>query len=84
MHAADLRQEYLVFFAALGHSKIARSNLVPREDPTTLFTGSGMQPLIPYFLGSPHPQGSRLVDSQLRDPAETGHAIRTNPDTEYG
>ena len=64
MHAADLRQEYLAFFSARGHSKITRSNLVPREDPTTLFTGSGMQPLVPYLLGSPHPQGPRLVDAQ--------------------
>jgi alanyl-tRNA synthetase len=81
MQAADLRREYLAFFAARGHSKIARSNLVPREDPTTLFTGSGMQPLIPYLLGSPHPQGPRLVDSQpcfrAEDIDEIGDARHT-------
>lgn len=81
MRAADLRQEYLSFFAARGHAKIARSNLVPREDPTTLFTGSGMQPLIPYLLGSPHPQGSRLVDCQpcfrAEDIEEVGDARHT-------
>ena len=38
--------------------------LVPYNDPTTLFTGSGMQPLIPYLLGEPHPEGTRLVDRQ--------------------
>ena len=43
---------------------IPRALLVPYNDPTTLFTGSGMQPLIPYLLGEPHPQGTRLVDSQ--------------------
>lgn len=40
------------------------SSLVPGNDPTTLFTGSGMQPLVPYLLGKNHPAGSRLVDSQ--------------------
>jgi alanyl-tRNA synthetase len=81
MYGADLRQDFLIFFAARGHSKIARSNLVPREDPTTLFTGSGMQPLIPYLLGSPHPLGSRLVDSQpcfrAEDIDEIGDARHT-------
>lgn len=43
---------------------IPTASLVPREDPTTLFTGSGMQPLIPYLLGADHPSGDRLTDSQ--------------------
>lgn len=43
---------------------IPRALLVPYNDPTTLFTGSGMQPLIPYLLGEPHQDGKRLVDSQ--------------------
>jgi len=63
--ASEIRQAYLDFFGARGHAQIARANLVPREDPTTLFTGSGMQPLIPYLLGAPHPSGNRLVDSQV-------------------
>src|SRR5690606_9921050 len=46
------------------HALIPRALLVPQNDPTTLFTGSGMQPLIPYLLGEPHPKGTRLVDSQ--------------------
>lgn len=81
MGAAEIRQEYLGFFASRGHSRITRSNLVPREDPTTLFTGSGMQPLIPYLLGAPHPQGSRLMDSQpcfrAEDIDEVGDARHT-------
>ncbi|HET6794308.1 MAG TPA: alanine--tRNA ligase-related protein, partial [Acidimicrobiales bacterium] len=64
MRATDIRADYLRFFGDRGHARITRSNLVPREDPTTLFTGSGMQPLIPYLLGAPHPAGNRLVDSQ--------------------
>ena len=43
---------------------IARAPLVLHDDPTTLFTGSGMQPIIPYLLGQPHEDGTRLVDSQ--------------------
>ena len=49
---------------ARGHKVIPRALLVPQNDPTTLFTGSGMQPLIPYLLGEPHQDGIRLVDSQ--------------------
>lgn len=43
---------------------IPSAPLVPENDPTTLFTSSGMQPLIPYLLGQAHPSGKRLVDSQ--------------------
>jgi len=64
MTAQEIRQAYLDFFVARGHKVIPRAPLVPYNDPTTLFTGSGMQPLIPYLLGEPHPAGSRLVDSQ--------------------
>jgi alanyl-tRNA synthetase len=65
MEGSRIRRSYLEFFGQRGHAAIARANLVPREDPTTLFTGSGMQPLIPYLLGEPHPAGRRLVDSQV-------------------
>ncbi len=64
MNAQDIRNKYLKFFEERGHKVIPRALLVPQNDPTTLFTGSGMQPLIPYLLGEPHPEGTRLVDSQ--------------------
>ncbi len=64
MESTDVRRAYLDFFVQRGHTVIPPASLVPREDPTTLFTGSGMQPLIPYFLGADHPAGARLVDSQ--------------------
>lgn len=60
----ELRQKYLVYFKERGHSVIPSSSLVPENDPTTLFTGSGMQPLVPYLLGKDHPQGTRITDSQ--------------------
>ncbi|MBP7857701.1 MAG: alanine--tRNA ligase-related protein [Candidatus Saccharimonadales bacterium] len=64
MNAQEIRKAYLQFFADRGHVVIPRARLVPDNDPTTLFTGSGMQPLLPYLLGEAHPKGNRLVDSQ--------------------
>lgn len=59
-----LRTTYLEFFQKRGHVIIPSAPLVPENDPSTLFTGSGMQPIVPYLLGEPHPQGTRLVNSQ--------------------
>src|SRR5436190_9611333 len=64
MNAQEIRQAYLKFFEDRGHKVIPRALLVPQNDPTTLFTGSGMQPLIPYLLGEEHSEGTRLVNSQ--------------------
>lgn len=64
MTTQDIRKAYLEHFTNNNHAKIARALVVPQNDPTTLFTGSGMQPLIPYLLGEEHPSGTRLVNSQ--------------------
>lgn len=64
MNAQEIRNAYLKFFEDRDHKVIPRALLVPYNDPTTLFTGSGMQPLIPYLLGEPHQSGVRLVNSQ--------------------
>lgn len=64
MKSTQLRQKYIEFFTKRGHKEIPSANLVPENDPTTLFTSSGMQPLIPYLLGAKHPLGTRLVNSQ--------------------
>ena len=60
----EIRSKYLEFFKARGHAVLQSAPLVPENDPTTLFTGSGMQPLVPYLLGKSHPAGTRLADSQ--------------------
>lgn len=64
MNTQEIRNAYLKFFEERGHHVIARAPLVLKDDPTTLFTGSGMQPMIPYLLGQPHPNGQRISDSQ--------------------
>lgn len=64
MNAQEIRKAYLKFFEERGHKVIPRAKLVPEGDPTTLFTGSGMQPLLPYLLGEQHSDGVRLVNSQ--------------------
>ena len=64
MNAQEIRNKYLEFCQKNGHAVIARAPLILHNDPTTLFTGSGMQPLLPYLLGQDHPQGTKLADSQ--------------------
>ena len=64
MNAQEIRNAYIKFFEDRGHVAIKRAPLMLRDDPTTLFTGSGMQPMIPYLLGQPHAEGKRIVDSQ--------------------
>ncbi len=64
MTAQEIRRAYLKFFEDKGHVVIPRAQLVPKDDPSTLFVGSGMQPLLPYLLGEKHPKGVRLTDSQ--------------------
>ena len=64
MNAQQIRNEYLKFYSERNHEIIKRAPLILKDDPTTLFTGSGMQPLLPYLLGQDHPSGVRLVDSQ--------------------
>ena len=76
MTVAEVRSRYIAFFAKRGHTVIPSAPIVPENDPTTLFTSSGMQPLVPYLMGQPHPEGARLVDSQL--------AVRTGDIEEVG
>jgi alanyl-tRNA synthetase len=83
MDAQTIRNKYLQFMEQRGHKVIPRASLVPQDDPTTLFTGSGMQPLIPYLLGELHPQGNRLVDSQTCFRAEDMDEVGDNRHTTF-
>ena len=83
MTAQEIRAKYLQFFAKRGHKVIPRAPLVPQNDPTTLFTGSGMQPLLPYLLGAPHPDGVRLADSQTSLRAQDIEEVGDNRHTTF-
>ena len=81
MDANEIRQKFLDFQVSKGHRVIQPAPLVLENDPTTLFTGSGMQPLLPYLLGKEHPEGTRLCDSQpslrLQDIEDVGDPRHT-------
>src|SRR3989338_2170516 len=64
MKAKDIIDKYISFFEEKNHKRIPNSPLVLQNDPTTLFTSSGMQPLVSFFLGEKHPRGERLVNVQ--------------------
>lgn len=76
MNSSDIRDRFISFFVKKLHKNIPSAPLVPENDPTTLFNSSGMQPLVPYLLGEPHPLGKRLVNSQK--------AVRTQDIDEVG
>lgn len=65
MNAQEIRKAYLDFYKDRGHVIVPSAPLVPNNDPTTLFTGSGMQPMIPYLLGEEHAAGKRIANSQV-------------------
>lgn len=81
MDANTIRKKFLDFQVKRGHKIIQPAPLVLEGDPTTLFTGSGMQPLLPYLLGKEHPEGTRLCDSQpsmrLQDIEDVGDPRHT-------
>lgn len=83
MNAQQIRNEYLKFFEERGHKIISRAKLIPDNDPTTLFTGSGMQPLLPYLLGADHPGGVRLTDSQTCFRAQDIDSVGDNRHTTF-
>lgn len=81
MDANEIRRKFLDFQVKKRHKVIQPAPLVLENDPTTLFTGSGMQPLLPYLLGKEHPEGTRLTDSQpsmrLQDIEDVGDPRHT-------
>ncbi len=83
MNAQEIRNAYLKFFADRGHAVIPRAKLIPYNDPTTLFTGSGMQPLLPYLLGESHQAGVRLTDSQTALRAQDIEEVGDNRHTTF-
>lgn len=64
MTSSEIRKRFLDFFAKRGHVILPSASLVPKNDPSVLFNTAGMQPLVPYLMGAPHPAGERLADCQ--------------------
>jgi alanyl-tRNA synthetase len=64
MNRKELIEKYIEFFRSKGHKEIPNASLIPKDDPTVLFTTAGMHPLVPFLLGQPHPSGKRLVNVQ--------------------
>lgn len=79
----EIREKYLKYMEERGHAIVPSSALVPDNDPTTLFTGSGMQPMVPYLLGEMHPKGTRIVDSQKCFRAEDIEDVGDNRHTTF-
>jgi len=76
MDTRSLIDQYWRFFESRGHQRLPSAPLVPENDPTALFISAGMQPLVPFLLGEPHPAGRRLVSVQ--------RCLRTNDIEEVG
>ena len=83
MTVSEVRSRYLAFFKERGHAIIPSAPIVPGNDSTTLFTSSGMQPLVPYLLGQPHPDGTRLANSQTSFRAEDIEEVGDNRHTTF-
>jgi alanyl-tRNA synthetase len=83
MTANEIRKKYIEFFVKRGHKEISPAPIIPPDDPTTLFTNSGMQQLVPYLKGEPHPMGKRLVDSQPCFRAEDIEEVGDNRHTTF-
>ena len=83
MTVSEVRKRYLSFFKARGHAVIPSAPITPENDPTTLFTSSGMQPLVPYLLGAEHPEGTRLVNAQTCFRADDIEEVGDNRHTTF-
>lgn len=82
----EIRDSFFKFMTEMPrrHEIIPNVSLIPVNDPTILFTNSGMFPLVPYLLGETHPKGKRLCNFQRsfrsspKDIAEIGDNRHTS------
>ena len=64
MTSAEIRKEFLAFFASKKHQIVPSAPIVVKNDPTLLFTNAGMNQFKDYFLGNKKPEYKRIVDTQ--------------------
>jgi len=77
MKSHEIRKRFLDFFEKRGHTIVPSASLVPENDPSVLFNTAGMQPMVPYLMGQPHPTGSKRI-------ADAQKCVRTNDIDEIG
>lgn len=83
MTTQQVRSRFLQFMMDHGHAVVPSSTIIPTNDPTTLFTGSGMQPMVPYLLGEKHAMGTRIANSQVCFRAEDIEEVGDNRHTTF-
>ena len=64
MTSAEIRQQFLDFFASKGHQILPSAPIVVKNDPTLLFTNAGMNQFKDYFLGNKKTTHNRIADTQ--------------------
>jgi len=64
MQSSEIRQLFLDYFISKGHELVNSSPLIPRDDPTLLFTNAGMVPFKRIFLGEEKRPYSRATSCQ--------------------
>ncbi|MFQ6615563.1 MAG: alanine--tRNA ligase [Fidelibacterota bacterium] len=64
MQSNEIRQSFIDFFQDRDHSLVRGTSLIPRDDPTLLFTNAGMNQFKNIFLGRQKPRYPRVVNSQ--------------------
>ena len=62
--SAEIRQQFLDFFASKGHAIVPSAPIVVKNDPTLLFTNAGMNQFKDYFLGNKQAPYPRIADTQ--------------------
>lgn len=60
----EIRQKWQEFWLSKAHAHLPEASLIADKESTALFNVAGMQPLIPYLAGKPHPLGNQLFNIQ--------------------
>lgn len=80
MQSAEIRQKFLEFFRAKGHTVVPSSSLVPEGDSSVLFTTAGMQQFKPYYIGKKDP----MADFGSKNTVSVQKSVRTSDIEEVG
>lgn len=80
VRSADVRKQFLEFFTSRGHRLVPSSSIVPKDDPTLLFTSAGMVQFKPFYAATGRLEYTRATSSQkcfrVTDLEQVGHTPR--------